>query len=255
MRMALVDSPNALVSIRLASAATGFNRQAMSSLTAALFRADDDAQATGDELAARGLSVARAPVTEIVWLAAALPPGPFDFAVATSARAFAAPPALAGLPIFVVGERTALAAQRAGWTAQSPADDVAALIPRLPHGRALYLAGRDRKPDLEQALAGRIAVVETYAAQTRAGWTPQEAQAVARAQAALHYSPRAAALAAAFAEAAGIGPAFLRLSHVCLSRDVAAPLAQAGAARVIWPQRPAEGPLLDALESALADRL
>ena len=224
-------------------------------LKVAVFRASDDAAGTQTLLAARGFEAVLAPVTEIVALPASTPTGPFDFVVATSARAFSTALSLAKLPFFVVGERTAEAARRAGFSPHPPAQDVAALIPRLPGGRALYLAGRDRKPDLEAALAGRIAVLEVYAAEARPGWTPHQALAVAQADAALHYSPRAAALAATFAQSAGSGPAFLRLSHVCLSRDVAAPLAQAGAGRVIWPQRPAEGPLLDALESALAERL
>lgn len=221
----------------------------------AVFRAIDDAAGTQAALAARGIDAVLAPVTEIVALAASSPMGPFDFVVATSARAFATPLAWAKLPLFVVGEKTAEAARRAGFSPTPPADDIVSLIPRLPAGRALYLAGRDRKPELEAALAGRIAVQVRYEARARGGWTEAEAQAVAGAFAALHYSPRAAALAEAFATAGGVGPAFLRLAHVCLSREVAAPLARAGAGRVIWPQRPAEEPLLDALESALADRL
>jgi uroporphyrinogen-III synthase len=220
----------------------------------AVFRAGDDAAATEAALAARGFGVALAPVTQIVGLPASLPHGPFDFAVATSAKAFVAPVALQGLPLYVVGEKTAQAARRVGFASAEPADDVAALIARLPPGRALYLAGRDRKPELERALDGRVAVMETYAAEARAGWSEAEAQAVAQAHAALHYSPRAASLAQAFAVSAGIERAFLRRPHVCLSREVAAPLAQAGAARLLWPRRPAEAPLLDALESALAER-
>jgi uroporphyrinogen-III synthase len=69
----------------------------------------------------------------------------------------------------------------------------------------------------------------------------------------LHYSERGAALAAAFAEAAGIGAAFRRLRHVCMARQVAAPLARNGAARAFWPQDPTESALLDTLENALAD--
>ena len=196
-------------------------------------------------------------MTEIVGLAVSTPAGPFDFAVATSARAFAFSGAgvLAGLPLFVVGEKTAQAAQRWGLTPAPAADDVASLLALLPLGRALYLAGRDRKPDLERALAGRVEVVEAYAAQARAGWRAEEAEAVAGAAAALHFSARGAVLAAAIAQRAGVGPAFLRLTHVCMSRETAGPLAALGAARALWPQRPTESTLLDVLESALADRL
>jgi uroporphyrinogen-III synthase len=226
-------------------------------LKVAVFRDSQDAGATQGQLAVRGFEAALAPVTEIVAFAVPAPAGPFDFAVATSARAFAfgSGGALAGLPLFVVGEKTAQAAQRQGLAPAPAADDVESLLPRLPAGRALYWAGRDRKPDLERALAGRVEVVETYAAQARAGWRPEEAEAVAGAVAALHYSARGAALAAAFAEVAGMGPAFLRLTHVCISREAAAPLAAAGAPRALWPQRPTESALLDVLESALACRL
>lgn len=223
----------------------------------ALFRVAEDAAATCERLAARGFEAALAPVTQIVALANAPPAGPFDFAVATSAKAFAfgAGATLGGLPLFVVGEKTAQAARRAGLDPSAAADDVAALRALLPQGRALYLAGRDRKPDLEAALAGRVAVVEVYAAQARAGWRPEEAEGVACATAALHYSARGAALAAALAARAGVGPAFLRLTHVCLSRETAAPLAGAGAARALWPRRPTEEALLDVLESARDSRL
>ncbi len=99
------------------------------------------------------------------------------------------------LPLYVVGGKTAAAAARAGLVAQATAGDVAALVPSLPQGRALYLAGRDRKPDLEAALAGRIATVVVYEARARAGWDEAEAQAVAAAAVALHYSERSAELA------------------------------------------------------------
>lgn len=220
--------------------------------TVAVFRALDDATGTLDALARLGCQVALAPVTQIVTLTPPYPPGPFDFVVATSAKAFAALSGLADLPLFVVGEKTARAARRLGFSPQAPAADVAALIPRLPAGRALYLAGRDRKPELERALTGRIAVMETYEARAREGWRLEEARAVAGADAALHYSARGAALAGQLARDADIGEAFERLAHVCLSREVAKAV---GARRVYWPQRPHEDALLDVLESALADRL
>ncbi len=199
-----------------------------------------------------------APVVEICATGSAPPVGPFDFAVATSAKAieFASPGALAaarGAPLYVVGEKTAAAARRAGLSPQAPAPEIAALLPQLPAGRALYLAGRDRKPDLEAALGARAETLVVYEARARAGWDEDEARALGAASAALHYSERSAALAVAFAEKAGLAAAFRRIPHVCLSRQVAAPLAGLGVRRALWPQRPDEETLLDALESALAD--
>jgi len=229
-----------------------------SDLTVALFRARDDARGSAAALRERGVAVALAPVTEAVATGAAPPEGPFAFAVASSAHALAlaSPEALAaarGSPLYAVGGKTAAAAARVGLSAEVTAPDVAALVPALPQGRALYLAGRDRKPDLEAALAGRLAVVVVYEARARAGWDEDEARAVAAACAALHYSERSAELAIAFAQQAGLAAAFRRLPHVCLSRAVAGKLAAFGATRAFWPQKPAQEPLFDTLEAALAD--
>ncbi len=227
--------------------------------TIAIFRARGDALALAATLAARGLNAALAPVVELFATGAAAPAGPFDFAVATSAKAiaFASPEALSAAraaPLYVVGDQTAAAAQSAGFQLAAPAAAaIAALLPALPPGRALYLAGRDRKPDLEAALGARVSTWVVYGAQARGGWDAFEADAVATAQAALHYSERSAALAAELAEKAGLAASFRRLPHVCLSRAVAAPLAAFGVARALWPREPAEAALLETLESALAD--
>lgn len=226
-------------------------------LRIALFRAGEDAAGSAAALARRGLAAALAPVLEFGATGAPPPPGPFDFVVATSARAldFAPTAALRGLPLHVVGERTAAAARRVGFArVGSPAADVAALAPTLPPGRVLYLAGRDRKPALELALGGRIATWVVYEARARAGWDAAEAAAVATAAAALHYSRRSAELAAVCAERAGIAAAFRGLPQVCLSRDVAGPFAARGFPHVYWPSRPERALLLDVLETALADR-
>jgi uroporphyrinogen-III synthase len=229
-----------------------------SDLTVALFRARDEARASAAALAERGFTAALAPVTELVATGAEPPLAAFDFAVATSAHALAlaSPAALAaarGLPLHVVGGKTAAAAARAGLAAQATAPDVAALVPGLPPGRALYLAGRDRKPDLEAALAGRLEAVVVYEARARDGWSDEERAAVAAARAALHYSERSAELAFGLAEGAGLAAAFRRMPHVGLSRAVAGRLAALGAKRVMFPPKPAQEPLFDALEAALAD--
>jgi uroporphyrinogen-III synthase len=227
----------------------------------ALFRAREDAEPSAARLSARGFSAIIAPVVELSSTDAAPPDERFDFALATSAKAFqfaseAVLAAVRGLPLYVVGEKTAAAAHARGASPVGEAAyDLTELIPHLQgiRGRALYLAGRDRRPELEAALAGRVTTVEVYQARERSGWSEEEARAVAGASAALHYSERGAGLAAQFAESAGAAVAFRYGPHVCLSRQVAGPLAAFGAARVLWPQTPTEEAAFDTLESALAD--
>ena len=152
----------------------------------ALFRAREDAEASAARLSARGISAIIAPVVELHGTDAAPPDERFDFAVATSAKAFqfasdAVLAAARGLPLYVVGEKTAAAARARGVSPVGDAAvDVAELIPRLQGitGRALYLAGRDRRPDLEDALAGRVTALVVYEARARDGWSAEEARAV-----------------------------------------------------------------------------
>jgi uroporphyrinogen-III synthase len=230
----------------------------------ALMRAEDDTEASAAELAARGFEAVVAPAIAIRALPAAPPEGRFDALVATSPRAIRALGAadrvrLAMVPLHVVGARVARAAADAGLAlAGEPAVDAAALAGRLartlPSGaRLLYLAGRDRKPTLEAALAVAgvvVQAIELYSAEARAGWSAREAGAVAGCDGALHYSRRSAALAVALAARAGIAERFRSLLHVCLSPDVAEPLAADGATRIVVAAAANEAHLLAALERA-----
>jgi uroporphyrinogen-III synthase len=231
----------------------------------ALMRAQDDAEATAAELAARGYEAVIAPAIEIRALPAAAPEGRFDALVATSPRAIRAlcdadRARLATIPLHVVGARAARAARDAGLAlAGEPAADAAALAERLartlpPGARLLYLAGRDRKPTLETALAAAglaVQAVELYAAEAREAWSAREARAVAGCDGALHYSRRTAALAVALAARAGLAERFRALLHVCLSADVAEPLAADGAARIVSADAADGAHLMAALERAL----
>jgi len=230
----------------------------------ALMRAEDDAEATAAELAAHGFEAAIAPAIAIRALPAALPEGRFDALVATSPRAIRALGALdrarlATVPLHVVGARAAHVGREFGLAlAGEPAPDAAALAERLartlaPGASLLYLAGRDRKPMLEAALAATGLVVQTvelYAAEAREAWSAHETEAVAACDGALHYSRRTAALAVGLAARAGLAERFRALLHVCLSADVAEPLATAGAARIVVAAAPDEANVLAALERA-----
>ena len=156
--------------------------------TAALFRAEEDAAESAARLAALGISTVIAPAFEPAALPAPPLPGPFDAVIATSAKAFelASPLTLAAaqdLEAYVVGEKTLAAAERAGLRAHTPAlPDAAALARKLVDAfsapaRLLYLAGRDRKSDLERALAGAglsLAPLEVYEMRARQQWRKDE---------------------------------------------------------------------------------
>jgi uroporphyrinogen-III synthase len=226
----------------------------------ALFRARKDANPSAARLRRLGFSVARLPAIEI----AVTPVGPlrsdYDAVVATSENALLAHwPRQTSLPLHVVGARTGRAAMARGWAlASPPASDAERLIETLsralkPDARVLYLAGRDRKEAIEATLGRAFAleVVEAYAAEARAAWSPREAAALASCVAALHYSRRSASLAAALAKTAGAEKPFLELQHVCLSRDVAEPLLAIGATRVAVAETPDEASLFRTLRQEL----
>jgi uroporphyrinogen-III synthase len=193
-------------------------------------RPADQAAPTVKRLSALGHSPVCAPALEIVPIVAVLPEGPFDLILATSAQAFAGlrPSSVLGAaPLACVGDKTAAAAATAGFTARIIAPRAEALSERLiaewPPGSALYLAGRERKPLLEDSLraAGwRLAVLETYDARPVESWPAEIVAALEKGEvdAILHYSPRSAAAARVLIGTEGAA----RLSHYCLSEDVAA---------------------------------
>ncbi len=96
-----------------------------------------------------------------------------------------------------------------------------------------------------------VEIVEAYAAEAREAWRPAEARSLASCVAALHYSRRSAELAAALAKAAGAEACFLKLNHVCISRDVAEPLQALGASRIAIAETPDEAGLFRRLRQEL----
>ena len=203
-------------------------------------RARGDAERTAAALRARGHEALLSPVLEIVGAGAVIDPVGAQALVATSAHAFvvlARPDAerLAHLPIFVVGARTAQAALSAGLAApRLVAASAAELAPLLAAAmeapaRLLYLAGHDRKPDLEEALERlgfHLDVAVTYEARALEALSPEAATALAagEADAVLHFSRRSARLFMACVGQAGLAPQAARLRHVCISQDAAVDL-------------------------------
>ena len=222
-------------------------------------RPEPDGARTAESLRARGHVVLQAPMLRTELVAAALADEGFCGVVMTSAnaaRAIAAHAAharLAALPTFTVGRRTAEAAHAVGFTDIRAADgdqqDLAALIAGSGvRGPLIYLAGEDRAGDIAGALAPRGISVRT-AVVYRAVMPERFPAAVDQALAAhaldgvLHFSRRSAEAYLACARCAGLLAPALAPLHYCLSRQVAEPLATAGAAIAVAP-RPEEAALL-----------
>ncbi len=223
-----------------------------------LTRAAEDAERTRVSLERAGHSVVIAPVIEIVSTGARWPEGVVDAVLATSGHAFdvwptTGPPGLEArrlMPLLVVGHRTEAKARESGFLGEAhvaaTALDLGLALKDIAGGRRLlYLAGRDRKPCLEDALAtaGRsFDLIEVYEARPIAKPPSLQAMSTERIEGVLHYSRRSAVL---FLEATeGVAPSLRRARHFCLSDDVAFPLGQAGCALLEVASAPNEAALL-----------
>ena len=228
-----------------------------------LTRAREDAERTRARLVEAGHQVSVSPVIAIVATGTTGPPGVVDALVATSGHALAtldaswpSPEARRLMPLLLVGQRTAVVAREQGFLGRSVVTvnttDLAVAIPDLPPPvrRLVYVAGRDRKPDLENALAllGRaLEVMETYRAREVKNLEPPVVEAIraGRIDGVLHFSRRSASLFVDLARRDDCETG--RLTHFCLSEDVAVPLRDAGCARIVVAETPDEPALLAAI--------
>ncbi|MBI1867875.1 MAG: uroporphyrinogen-III synthase [Methylocystis sp.] len=225
-------------------------------------RARADAECTAARLRELGYAPLLSPVIDIEAAGAAIPCGPFDAVVATSAKAFehtagADLAALSRLPLYVVGARTAQAAAKHGLRATLVAPDAQSLLPALSARfsmptRFLYLAGGDRKHELERALAKdghAVTIAEVYAARAAPGLSHEAVAALKNGEigAILHYSRRSADIFLKLAAAQGLAEKLRAVPHLALSEDVATPLRSAGGARVMVAARPDDEHLLRCL--------
>ena len=231
-------------------------------------RQQEDGERTAQLLRARGHSVMLAPLLQIEPLAAEFGPGPFAAVLTTSAnaaRAVAGHARLAelrSLPLYTVGRRSAEAARAVGFavahSAEGNAHDLIRIVAQELAGAArplLYLAGADRSIDLAQTLATqgltvRTAIVYRAAVAERVPREAEQAITAGEIDGVLHYSRRSADAFLRCAGAASLRERALALTHFCLSPQVAAPLAQAGAANIRIAARPEEAALLDLVGSA-----
>lgn len=225
-----------------------------------------EAGETASRLAELGHEAVIAPILTIRPGALPPPDGPFDAILVTSRNAV---PAMAlrrslfaAAPILAVGPRTGDDLRSHGFEpagiAAGDGISLAGLVgTRLrPGARLLHVAGRDRRPEpagLLEAAGYSLTVWEAYAAEA-ARHLPEharEALASGRLDAALHYSPRSAALLRGLVEAEYLTGAFGMLLHVCLSANVAASLG--GEERIEIATEPSEDALLRLLSRTRAD--
>ena len=224
-------------------------------------RPQTDSERTAVALEAFGHEVLVAPLMRIEPVAVDLA-GTWSAIVITSANALQAVPATADgvktLPVFAVGDRSAEAARQAGFAEVSSANgDIKDLV-RLVAARAvgakaplLYLAGEDRSGDLVPQLAAHgidaeMKVVYRIAAEV---FPPVLAAALESGDvdAVLHFSRRSAELFVEGARASGVAGPAEDVRHLCLSAQVAEPLA--GASRVTVAARPEEVALIALLRA------
>lgn len=228
-------------------------------------RARDDAARTAERLRALHFEPVLSPVLEIAATGAQMPEGEYDATLASSAKGVElarGAEALKALPFHVVGERTANAARALGFHLDIVEGNAEAILPSLlaryqRPAHFLYLAGRDRQPNLEAGLkaAGhRVVAVEVYEARAAKALSREAVDAIDAGEidAVLHYSRRSAEIFIALATAAGILEKTRAALHVALSQEVARPLADAKIPNIGVAERPDEDHLLELLVRRVA---
>ena len=240
-------------------------------------RPHPDDETTARALRDRGFDVLRAPMLRFE-------PVPFQddadarygAVIVTSANALRAiAPHLAGsrllqLPLFAVGEHTAVAAHGAGFgeviaskgDAGALRDLVLAAVKSKQLKKAsplLYLAGADLARDLGGELGekGFTVVTHTTYRMVPAPSLPREicdAFVAHEVEAVLHYSRRSARAFLEAARSGGVEISALALPQCCISVAVAAVLRDAGATQVTAAASPDENALFEALGRALRPR-
>jgi uroporphyrinogen-III synthase len=218
-----------------------------------------DGERTAVALRARGHDVLLAPLLHVEPVAADLASdfaGDWAGVIVTSTNALRATEGKLGvlksLPLYAVGARTAEAAREVGFTIVHIADGDARALTQLIVGHAgsisgplLYLAAEQRAADLEAELRPHgVSVVTRVVYRTQALPLPADLADALRGgggvDAVLHYSKRSAEAFLAGAAVTGLNTQAVALRHLCLSDQVAAPLAAAGADNIAIADTPAE---------------
>jgi len=225
-------------------------------------RPETDAERTANALRQRGHVVVTVPLLRIeTILDAPIDAQRWGAILITSANAAAAialherKSSLLDIPVFAVGDRSAKAMRATGFAKVASAGGAGADLIRLvaervaPQAPLLYLAGEDRAGDVAGALHGKGFIVQTvvlYRAVIATVLPKDAADALsAGVDGVLHFSRRSAVAYVESARAAGVLSGALEPAQFCLSEQIAAPLRDAGAARVDVAARPNEAALIE----------
>jgi uroporphyrinogen-III synthase len=164
------------------------------------------------------------------------------------------------LPLFAVGDRTALEAKRAGFkearSASGALEDLVALLSAAlspDAGPLLYVAGEVQSGDLAGAMRQRGFQVETaivYRAvpRPRLAGVADKALRGGSVDGVLFYSRRTAEAFARALGAAGLAPLPARVAFYCLSRQVAEPLSGLTHGTIACAEEPNQLSLLSLVE-------
>jgi uroporphyrinogen-III synthase len=220
-------------------------------------RPEPDDERTARALIRLGHEAILSPMLDIVPdPKAQVPGGPFQAVVVTSSNAVRALAARAdnavprSLPLFAVGDQTALEAKRAGFakarSAGGALDDLVALLAAelaADAGPLLYAAGEVQAGDLAGRMQERGFTVETsvvYGAVPRRHLAGVAGDAI-RAEnvdGVLLYSQRSTQAFAEALQVAGLAPLSERVTLFCLSAAAAAPLGDVAAGKVLIAEEP-----------------
>ena len=237
-------------------------------------RPHPDDETTAARLRARGFDVLRAPMLRFEPVAVHEDMNArYSAVVVTSGNGLRGiEPHLKGhrmleLPLFAVGDHTAAAARRAGFTHVVSANGDAANLRDLvlaslrakelkKASTLLYLAGAEIARDLASELeeSGFRVVTQTTYRMIAVKSLPSEARdafAANQVEAVLHYSQRSARAFLDAARAAGVEISALAIPQCCISATVASVVRDAGATQVVVAAAPDENALFEALERAL----
>jgi uroporphyrinogen-III synthase len=219
-------------------------------------RPDPDGARTAEALRAHGHDVLLAPVLRMQPVKAEIPDRPYARIVITSAnaaRAITAHPLCAKLlplPVFAVGSHSADAARAAGFRDVRSADGDSRNLLRLLEqasnfsGPQLYLAGEDRTADIASLINIVTVVVYRMIALDRLGEAADNALRAGQIEGVLHFSVRSAQAYLGCSANADLSAHALAPVQFCLSAQIAAPLAAAGASMVRIAPEPNEAALI-----------
>jgi uroporphyrinogen-III synthase len=220
-------------------------------------RPDPDGARTAEALRAHGHDVLLAAVLRMQPVKVEIPDRPYARIVITSAnaaRAIAAHPLCAKLlplPVFAVGNHSADAARATGFHDVRSADgDSRDLLQLLEQnvsnfsGPQLYLAGEDRTADIGSLINAVTVVVYRMIALDRLGEAADNALRAGQIEGVLHFSVRSALAYLGCSARADLSAQALAPVQFCLSAQIAAPLAAAGAGIIRTAPRASEAALI-----------